>query len=299
MTFPVNCDECGWAGSYLTAGRADYAFRRHSCDKHRRLAARDERRRLREATADRTPKPCRHKQARHEHGTKAAYSLDLCRCGPCSAAAAEYARVRNRQIAYGRWAAYVDAEPARLHVRALGAAGLGWKKAATAAGISTGTMSKLLYGQSKQGVPPSLRIRSRTAERILAVQIGTIAAGTCIDATGTRRRLQALVAIGWSQSKLAIRLGMGRANFSKVICGSLVRKSTADAVTRLYLELWDQLPPRESHRDRIAFSRSRGYAAELGWAPPMAWDDDKIDDPEARPVGVQRIRRPGQQRSVA
>ena len=33
--------------------------------------------------------------------------------------------------------------------------------------------------------------------------------------------------------------------------------------------------------------RARSTAKRKGWAPPMAWDDDTIDDPQAKPVGLR------------
>jgi hypothetical protein len=34
--------------------------------------------------------------------------------------------------------------------------------------------------------------------------------------------------------------------------------------------------------------RARRRAKKLGWAPPLAWDEDAIDDPDARPDFGQR-----------
>lgn len=68
---------------------------------------------------DRTPKPCLHKQANHQHGTNACYVLDKCRCHPCAHARAAQDDWRRRQQAYGRYDKYVDAAEARRHVRSL------------------------------------------------------------------------------------------------------------------------------------------------------------------------------------
>jgi transcriptional regulator with XRE-family HTH domain len=196
----------------------------------------------------------------------------------------DYQRHRVRQRAYGR-PAYVDAEPVRQHVRRLMAARLGAKRVAHLAGVAPSVVGKLLYGDPRRGMGPSRRIRPATAEKLLAVRAGldNLADQTLTDATGTRRRLQALMARGWSQAKLATRLGVLPTNFSgtmeaEQVCASLVR-----AVRTLYDKLWDTPPPEATHRDKIAASRARNYARLRGFVPPQAWDDDTIDDPGAQP----------------
>jgi hypothetical protein len=161
-------------------------------------------------TVDRTPKPCSHKNTTHVHGTYACYSLDQCRCRPCVDAVTSYERTRTRQTAYGRWQPYVDASPARQHVEELRAAGMGLKLIARHSGVAHGALAKLIYGDAQRRLAPSKRIRPETERKILAVQatIDTLGATVHVDATGTRRRLQALVAVGWSQSQLARRLDM-------------------------------------------------------------------------------------------
>lgn len=223
-----------------------------------------------------------------EHGTPAKYTMEGCKCVLCRKAVSDYAVHRNRLIAYGRWDPYVDAGPVRAHIEQLQAAGIGWKRVARLAGLAPSTVEKILYGAPYRGMGPSKRIRHATADKILSVQVGIEALGgaAVVDATGARRRLQALVAIGWSQSKLASRLGMERSNFGALFERGQMRAETVRAIRDLYDELWSTLPPQEEHRDKIAANRARRYAAERGWAPPMAWDDDTIDDPAAEPSGM-------------
>lgn len=279
------CPECGWTGRPTTPGLAAWALQQHSCEKQRGRDAAAARGRLRKASIDRTPKPCHHKQTDHQHGTYACYVLDCCRCLPCAQANAAYEQHRVRQQAYGRWNGLIDAQPVRDHVRALQAAGLGLKRIAAKTGVPHGTLWKLIYG--KPGYEPSKRVRPDTAARVLALQAVTLddlGARRPVDPTGTRRRLQALVALGWSQAKLAGRLGMQPTNFTRVILGpGDVAAATARATKALYDELWDQAPPENAHRDRIAAARSRNRACELGWPSPLAWDDNTIDDPLAGP----------------
>jgi hypothetical protein len=217
------------------------------------------------------------------HG-RAKYNAEHCPCAVCRRANADYEKRRVRQRAYGR-VAYVDAEPARVHVHALRAGGLGSRRIAALAGVPHGSVSKLIYGDPRRGLAPSKRVRSATAEKLLAVQLVLehIGDGQRIDATGTRRRLQALMATGWSRAKLAARLGVTATNLASTMASERVFASTARAVRALYERLWNALPSEEHHRDRISASRARSYARASGWLPPMAWDDDRIDDPDFTP----------------
>lgn len=276
---------CGWSGDYDTQPRADYAARRHSCAKHEQASERRRRARARRRAVDRTPKPCHHKQADHQHGTYACYVLDRCRCHPCKDANTAYESNRARQTAYGR-SNLVDAQPARDHVRALGAAGMGWKRVADVAGVSHGALWKLMYGKrGADGAPrPSRRVTRAVSDRLLAVTLD-LRDGAVVDQTSTTLRVRALVALGWSQSKIAQRLGIGRANFTLARGDQQITLRTRRAVSDLYDELSMRLPPAASHRDKIAAARARGYAAQRGWQPPLALDDDALarldDDDEA------------------
>jgi transcriptional regulator with XRE-family HTH domain len=181
--------------------------------------------------------------------------------------------------------AYVDATPARAHITALMAAGMGLKQIVAVSDISQGLLWKLIYGKRRTDGTrtPSKRIRLVTEQTILTITLN-LADGARIDSTGTTRRIQALVAIGWSQSKIAARLGILRSNFTALAHGQTdVTVAHANAVADLYDELWNTAPPRAGHRDKIAYSRSIRYATLAHWCVPMAWDTETIDDPAAKP----------------
>jgi transcriptional regulator with XRE-family HTH domain len=178
----------------------------------------------------------------------------------------------------------VDAEPVREHVRTLAQLGIGWRRTAELAGLHNSVVRSLVYGSS--GREPCKRIRPETAAAILAVEARTrnVHASRPVDATGTRRRLQALVASGWSRSKLGERLGIEPTEMSQTLRRERVTAGRAQAVADLYDELWKRQPPESEWRDKIAAARSRNYAREHGWAPPLAWDDDQMDQPDAQPA---------------
>lgn len=230
-----------------------------------------------------------------EHGTRAKYVAERCRCAECRAANTTEQRRRERRKLYARWNGgavedLVDAEPARRHVKALMAAGIGRRRIAEVSGVSGGSLTKLLYG-GPAGRPPARRIRPATARKLLAVRANP-ADGARVDATGTRRRLQALVACGWTKTHLAAELGQTPSNFNVTLHAHQVYASTMRAVRALYDRLWDQPPPETTRWERQAASRARNYARTRGWPRPMAWDDELIDDPQHQPhCGIERRRR--------
>lgn len=229
--------------------------------------------------------------ARYYAGPDAAGNPGRCSCAECLAAVRAWQRRRARMQAYGRWQPYVDAAPVREHVRMLSAYGIGFRTAARVADVPYATITHLMYGCPKQGRPPTSRIRPETARRLLAVRPSPdhVAPGTRIDATGTHRRLRALVAADHALSVLAARLVMTPANLCTVLRSGRVTASTARAVAALYDELWDEAPDESTSRGARLAASARRMAAEHGWPPPAAWDDDTIDDPAAGPAeGWQR-----------
>ncbi|MFD8384269.1 hypothetical protein ACFV2X_38105 [Streptomyces sp. NPDC059679] len=224
------------------------------------------------------------KESRRQHGAYVKYKLDGCRCYPCCFADSEYRRNRERAIAYGTWQPYVDAEPVRVHVRSLMGFGIGWKRIAALAGVPTGVVTKLLYGHPQRNMAPSKQMRSKNAAALLAVEpsLENLGSVVAVDATGTHRRLQALIHAGWPKAQLAKRLEMLPSNFGSVLDRPQVTVRTVRAVMRLYDELW-RADPRENGVDAQAYSRTVNYARDRGWAPVGAWDDDTIDDPATFP----------------
>jgi hypothetical protein len=96
---------------------------------------------------------------------------------------------------------------------------------------------------------------------------------------GARRRIQALMAIGWRHQDLTPMLGFRSANIVHQE-GRWVSRQKHDAVKDLYDRIWNQRGP--------AGAQSMTRIAKAGYAPPLAWDDDSIDDPNATPdLGVE------------
>lgn len=65
-----------------------------------------------------------------------------------------------------------------------------------------------------------------------------------------------------------------------------------------YDRLWDQRPPAKTAADRQDADAAARHAAAMGWAPPLAWDDDLIDLPDAQPEPGWRRGSSTQRRAV-
>lgn len=210
----------------------------------------------------------------HPHGSLYRYKLGGCRCRPCKDAKAAYSRHRHRMIAYGRWQSYVDAEPCRGHVRSLMASGVTLGRVAVLAGLGVATLQKLMDGTPRSGGVPSSRVRPKTAESILAVRLNLddLPGTAWVNATGSKRRIQALAALGYTLKEQAEAVGKIPSNYRAILFRDTVLAGTARYVRDLY-KAWSMTPAPQTW----VSERTRRIAEKNGWCPPLAWDDDLID----------------------
>lgn len=187
----------------------------------------------------------------------------------------------NDRRRHGWESTYIDAQPVRDHIHALRSAGIGNKRISELTGVSHNTIQVILTGRPERGTGPTKQVWRRTAEKLFALTVpdiphSRVAGGAKVPSVGTRRRLQALVAIGYSRSELCRRLGVQVSNGHRLFLDShlVVNASTARAVAGLFDEL--QMKPGSC-------TRAVNDARRKGWPPPMAWDEDRIDDPAATP----------------
>jgi hypothetical protein len=146
------------------------------------------------------------------------------------------------------------------------------------------TVHKLMNGcQHRGGRELPDRIGAAQARRLLAATVGEC--GQWRNACGSRRRLQALVALGHPPVALARSLGISPPCLRRLLQAETqrVKITLHSSVSALYGQLWDQLPGEATGRERRAAENARAAAATAGWPPPMALDDDRIDDPAYRP----------------
>ena len=98
-----------------------------------------------------------------------------------------------------------------------------------------------------------------------------------VDSTGVLRRLQALRRLGWSLRDLGAELGMSGQRVDQLT--GLIHVD----LQRRIVEMYERLSMTHGPSPRAA-----RYAEKRGWPPPLAWDDDEIDNPDARPRSVVR-----------
>jgi plasmid maintenance system antidote protein VapI len=198
--------------------------------------------------------------------------------GPRGYCTACYQTRRKREIAYGRWSTIsrVDPTEARTHLHELLAQGTTGRQIAEATGLAQKTITDLNTGRYRT-------IAAQTAQLILdcrpGIPLERLSPNQKVDATGTIRRLQALMAMGWSGGKISAELGWHNEQLQRVRAGghSQVTARTAIRVRDLFDRLWDI-----DGGDK----RARGTAIRNGWALPMEWDD--IDDPNETPTVARR-----------
>jgi len=91
---------------------------------------------------------------------------------------------------------------------------------------------------------------------------------------GSTRRLQALTAIGWDTDTLAHELGWTTTQLTQALTGH-TPPHTRHHITQLYNQL--SMTPGPS-------TQARQHAQQHGWPPPLAWDDDDLDNPTGTPA---------------
>lgn len=219
------------------------------------------------------------------HGTRAKYTVEKCQCDACREANRLYSGQLMREHLYGRYDRLVDAAPVTEHIRTLQAAGISLQRVAEIVGSGKKTPVQISLGRVK-------RCKKELAAAILAIPVDPVRLGDPggkVPSVGAVRRLQALCATGYTLTELGSMLGMDVRDMSSVVNNGNGRDRMkiyrARKIYALYDELWDR--PQDK-------PRAVRFAAKHGWAPPLAWDDDTIDDPDAVPqLGVQRTERLG------
>lgn len=206
------------------------------------------------------------------HGTLTGYTRDGCHCQACRDANTRWAKNRRLRQAEGTWRPFAPVEEALDLVRQLRTAGLSSASIAHASGLPSGLVTRLVWDSALR--PKRVRTATITALH-RALRTPNIPDGALVDATGTRRRIEALAVQGWSIAWVAQRLGCTTTHIAAMRRRARVTKRNADRISALYDEVSMRVgPSRAQHRRR---------AVRLGWAPPLAWDDDTIDDPAAAP----------------
>ena len=149
--------------------------------------------------------------------------------------------------------------------------GCGWAAISRETGIDERHL-RHIYDQ--KWVHPS------TAARILRVPSTAALDGADVPALGSIRRLRALQVMGWTNAMLGEETGLASDVITYLIQGR--RERVKASSVRVIAETFNRLqltPPTET----IATKRARLRAERRGWAPPLAWDEESLDDPNAQP----------------
>lgn len=202
------------------------------------------------------------------HGTEGTYKWRGCRCVRCTRAASRVDAERKLDRLSGRPRS-VPAGPVTDHVRALIGRGLSSWQIGREASVQPNTVRRLAAGQ--------VWVQSSTANRILAVPLDVRVSLGTVPAVGAIRRVRALYALGHLNRVIVQEAGVSKDAVCALAAGgvNVLNVSTDDAIRVAY--------------DRLSMStgtswKTRKLAEQHGWAPPLAWDEDTIDDSRALPV---------------
>ena len=170
-----------------------------------------------------------------QHGTRARYVVDKCRCRPCTDANRAYVNDAKRRTA----PPYVDAARARHHAKALMAQGFGLKAQAKAAGVSVTMLSKVVYGDPRRGQALTKRIRPDNEKAILGLTLHDAPdSARTIEPHQYLEVIEELHRRGWTYTQIADRIGGGRSNLKPK-----ARAKVTAGRHRAVLALLDQHPP--------------------------------------------------------
>lgn len=227
--------------------------------------------------------PCPNPRSPHLHGTRTRYRQCGCRCNLCvTVSKREYKALRYRW-SQGKMVK-VSAAAAREHIFELTARGISVSQIAYRSGVRADVLADIRDGITKRCYPG-------TSAAVLAVPAILLSPSDdprgFVNSVGTKRRIRALMAIGWTSERIAEASGtLTRLQVTRQLRAERhrVRVSAALAIVRAYDALWYRQPVPATPAERLAIERVRAYAKRMRWGSPLAWDED-IDDPDATSSG--------------
>lgn len=228
------------------------------------------------------------RQAPH-HNTLTCYTNYGCRFPACVERKRAWARQRDRELRAGTWQPRIDATPVREHIEQLAAEGITLGAIARAAGVER---ESIVDFTRKRRPGRGLRhdTSPETAARILSLTPDTITPGR-VDATGTHRRIQALIAAGWPLLHIGRQLGVNEQRPEQILRQTRTIAATRDAFANGY-ERIAGLRPEKHGVPAVKARYSRERAKGMHWPTPRYWASrmDVIDDPDFTPdYGPRRL----------
>lgn len=201
-------------------------------------------------------------------------------CPSCHEAFRRYQRDADNDARMGK-TRRVPIEPVTRHLLHLTTSGMTAPAIAARSGVSRATIQDAL-------TKPRKTMRRDNAEALLCITPEPQPRGS-VPSTGIFRRIEGLGRLGWSRSAIVREARRINPNWtiSEATIGQLmskrndvVRPHTAEAIRAVYDSLSMKIPPHNRQTAQV-----RGRAERKGWYPPLAWDENAIDDPNARPHG--------------
>lgn len=167
----------------------------------------------------------------------------------------------------------VSRGPAVAHIKACLAVGMSIKSITERSGVPEATIRTAL-------ARPDGKMLTITEQSILSVR-----PQQPVTAPGITRRIRALNALGWSTPIIAAETGLCVETIKRWRRGEVtdIRRGIVEPILAVYADLSMRVPEPTTTRERISVTRSAGEAKRYGWVPPLAWDDDEIDNPYAVP----------------
>ncbi|MFF5639546.1 hypothetical protein [Streptomyces sp. NPDC012825] len=149
---------------------------------------------------------------------------------------------------------------------------------ARTAGVKPSTLSCALLDHVRN---PRRGIYTAIAQRILALK--DLPPPACprriqITDTGLLRRLQALCTAGWTLKNIGAAGGIS----AKTLTAFIGHPHSTPALRGAILAAWEEL----AHQPGPS-PAARQRAQAKAWAPPLAWDNETIDDPATSPNGIR------------
>ncbi|MFF7837609.1 hypothetical protein ACFZC6_02050 [Streptomyces ossamyceticus] len=222
------------------------------------------------------------------HNTLTCYANYRCRRPECVERKNAWARSRDRALRAGTWQPLTDATPVRNHLRTLLNSGLPQQRIADLAGVPRESITDLIHGRANRR---GLRHRTTPefAAKILAVDPAAVSPAR-VDATGSQRRIQALVAAGWPLLHIGRQMGLNPQRPEQILQQDRVYATTRTVVADGYARIATIRPERRGvPKDKARWSRERARASR--WPDPAYWAErmDVIDDPHFEPMyGISR-----------
>lgn len=195
-----------------------------------------------------------------------------------SARCENYAQPSCRGMCKKHYRAWLDAHPpidgriVHRHIEKLRANGLGYRRISELSGVAMSTVRDLAVGKRRYTQGP-------VGAAILALPIESRPAK--LNPAGATRRIRALIAEGFTETRIGDEIGVGQHNLWKYVQGSAswVRPETFDRIVATYERLLAEPRP-----EGWIAERARNRARARGWLTAERWEWGEIDDPDFDPA---------------